>query len=189
MYYMTGFLLLLPVILICIHTVNQAIDRRSGVTQKRFYFALCVFYLLLVLWITLISRKKETNIGIVTIPLSTYFSTFFGEGSLFDCIGQVINKQKNAWLHLCMAFDGLGFMLLNIELFIPFGYLLKKIGLKRKHISLTAVCVSVLIETMQLCLKLGWFDIDDIINNVCGAIIGSCFPLKIIQLSMDKGDD
>ena len=61
----------------------------------------------------------------------------------------------------------------NIALFIPFGYIISRY-IKPKnilYILLIAICVSTTIEIVQLNIGRS-FDIDDIILNVSGAIIG-----------------
>lgn len=68
-------------------------------------------------------------------------------------------------------------IILNILLFIPMGYLIpfvfKKMR-KRSVVDVVLICliVSVCTETLQYVLSVGWFDVDDIINNTIGALIG-----------------
>lgn len=62
----------------------------------------------------------------------------------------------------------------NVLLFLPFGYLLpcvlNKIGFLGTM--MTAIVLSLVIECTQLFTKLGTFDVDDIILNVFGALLG-----------------
>lgn len=63
----------------------------------------------------------------------------------------------------------------NIAAFIPFGFcmpLLSKAYRNFMVIVLNGFCITSCIETMQLVFKVGSFDIDDIILNVAGVIIG-----------------
>lgn len=67
-------------------------------------------------------------------------------------------------------------MFLNIVLFIPFGYLIPEmnpIHLNRwQYAFLGGVITSTIIESIQLVFGLGQCDIDDIISNSMGALIG-----------------
>lgn len=71
---------------------------------------------------------------------------------------------------------GLEGIVLNIMLFIPFGYLLPQIWYKADRlwkVALTGFLVSLFIEILQLVTRLGYADVDDLINNTLGAAIGS----------------
>ena len=66
-------------------------------------------------------------------------------------------------------------LLINFVMLMPVGFLLP-IVIKAKHKYLITMALSLLltvfIETMQLITKCGSFEIDDIINNFIGAVIG-----------------
>ncbi len=63
----------------------------------------------------------------------------------------------------------------NIAAFIPFGYLLPKVSGEEaglmKTVMLTALC-SLSVEGMQLISLVGIFDLDDIILNTAGGLLG-----------------
>ena len=64
----------------------------------------------------------------------------------------------------------------NILVFIPFGILFP---VKRWNVTLIAVLAfSVSIELIQYAFALGWCEVDDVISNAVGAMIG--FGLWII---------
>ncbi|MDD3172264.1 MAG: VanZ family protein [Herbinix sp.] len=63
----------------------------------------------------------------------------------------------------------------NILAFAPFGFLLPLLKIKyRKFFYTTFLCLlfSVSVELVQLLLKVGIFDVDDIMMNTTGGIIG-----------------
>lgn len=72
---------------------------------------------------------------------------------------------KNEYLRQC---------LFNIFVFIPLGLLLSSLFRNRRgvFIILIGIVISVGTEIIQYLLCLGWADIDDVINNTCGLIIG-----------------
>jgi glycopeptide antibiotics resistance protein len=66
-------------------------------------------------------------------------------------------------------------ILANTVCFMPFGFLLPLITKKPCNILLTGfigILFSALIETSQLVFKIGVFDVDDIILNTAGVILG-----------------
>ena len=61
--------------------------------------------------------------------------------------------------------------LLNILFFIPYGFLFPwKDNWKRVFV--TALVLSVFIELSQFIFNLGWCEVDDVISNTLGAMIG-----------------
>lgn len=77
---------------------------------------------------------------------------------------------------------------LNILLFVPFGYLLPKLVFKvdekRKSlfikVTLAGFLCSLIIETAQLVFRCGIFELDDLIKNTMGAAIG-CGVFRIMD--------
>ena len=63
----------------------------------------------------------------------------------------------------------------NVVAFIPFGLFVPVLAKSYRHFITTflgGTLFSLCIETIQLVFKVGSFDIDDIMLNVCGIIIG-----------------
>ena len=66
-------------------------------------------------------------------------------------------------------------IILNILLFIPFGYLLPLVWKKADQwwkVMLAGLLTSLFIEAMQMVLHRGFADVDDLINNTIGTLIG-----------------
>lgn len=63
----------------------------------------------------------------------------------------------------------------NVLVFSPFGFFVPVISLKHrsvlKVVPLT-LCLSLIIETIQLVCRVGSFDVDDLILNTLGGLIG-----------------
>lgn len=82
-------------------------------------------------------------------------------------------------------------IILNIFLFVPLGFLLP-MGIKWFDNFLKICFVGFLltlgIETLQLLLKRGIFELDDILNNTIGTMVGyGCFSLIILIIALIKG--
>ena len=66
----------------------------------------------------------------------------------------------------------------NIFAFAPFGFLLPVLNKRyRKFFLVTFLCLlfSLCVETIQLILKVGIFDVDDMLMNTVGGILGYLF--------------
>lgn len=62
---------------------------------------------------------------------------------------------------------------MNVVTFIPIGLLLGSFkGMKWWHVLLIGLCLSMLIELLQLVLKRGLTEVDDVVHNVLGCMIG-----------------
>lgn len=111
----------------------------------------CFFmYLVIMLFITFISRENGSRKGI--------------DLQLFSTMG--INPRNNA------------FVAENVLLFIPYGFVCAwavKGGRKFLLCTLYGFLTSACIETMQLITQRGYFQVDDILTNVLGTIIGYIF--------------
>ena len=76
----------------------------------------------------------------------------------------------------------------NILAFIPFGFLppiLNQRYRKFWHMAILSICFSFTLESVQLLLRVGIFDVDDIIMNSVGGITGYLFSklwLRLIQI-------
>ena len=117
--------------------------------KKKYLFAT---YTIFIVWYTLLIREPR-GAGRVFIP------------ELFWAIrGWIVNptieSKKEAVQYL-----------LNILFFIPYGLLVPwKDNWKRVFV--TALVVSLLIELSQYIFNLGWCEVDDVISNTLGAMIG-----------------
>ena len=86
-------------------------------------------------------------------------------------------------------------LLINLVMLMPVGFLLPII-INTKHKYLITMALSLLltvfIETMQLITKCGSFEIDDIINNFIGAVIGTMLYAlcsKLLKSKTNKVDE
>lgn len=75
--------------------------------------------------------------------------------------------------------------ILNILLFIPMGYFVPCILFQKNRGNwmfyiIVYVIIIFLTEIGQYSFNLGWFDLDDVINNLIGSIIGFVFYKKLL---------
>lgn len=95
----------------------------------------------------------------------------------------LFSSYRSAWYHYSAA--EWRNIVLNIIMFIPFGILLPILYPKlRRSWSVIGICFSgtLFIEVCQFVTKRGIFEIDDIIHNVLGALIGYGFFCCVFTL-------
>ena len=99
---------------------------------------------------------------------------------LFHALKLFLKADNVALLRRLRYLEGAG---LNILLFVPFGYLLPLLWRRADRWWKVVLCgfvLSLLIELTQLVTHLGMFDLDDLMNNSLGALLGwGCFCLVL----------
>ena len=109
-------------------------------------------YIVVMLYFTVVGRYQHTEYN-YRINFFTSYRWFFQYN------GEQVLRQ----------------LLINFVMLMPVGFLLPVV-IKAKHKYIITLALSLLltvfIETMQLITKCGSFEIDDIINNFIGAVLG-----------------
>lgn len=149
-----GMLIGIPLTVLVVRIVNRSRKKRAKPSLKSLPPALFCIYISIMLVITFFSRESGSRPGGVDLQL---FSTWG------------INDRNRA------------FVIENVLLFIPYGFLYR---LNFRQTATLARCValgifsSLLIELMQLVTARGFFQIDDILTNTIGALLGGllCIP-------------
>ena len=125
-------------------------------------------YLLAVVWITIFSRGAAEEYRVnadLFKSLFEFLHTFFKNG--FSASGAEVRVR---W-------SGLTQFTMNIMLFVPMGYLLPYLfPWFRKKVywrpAVASFLVSLLIENVQLISRRGLYDMDDLVSNTLGGVIG-----------------
>ena len=111
-------------------------------------------YIVTLLIITIIARDVREAQPVYLIPF----------GDLYFII-----KNKYPWY----VDDIIKLNILNAALFIPYGFLAREVMKGKKLIPVVSgIAVSLVIETLQLITSRGVFDINDIMYNTIGTLIG-----------------
>lgn len=100
---------------------------------------------------TLFGREKG-DYGFEILPFESYFKAF---------------SENNIEMMLQI--------IINIAMFVPIGFLLPcccRFFKSYRYVFLATVISSLFIECVQGFAKIGFFEVDDILNNVMGAMIG-----------------
>lgn len=142
--------------------------RHFGEIRKK-WLAMFLMYLLVVGYLTLFNRKGANDTSILT-----------GFPSIREAIGTRSLKPLNH-------------MFLNGVLFMPAGFLLPMMQPKKLNNLLLATAgsamLSVTIESVQLMLRLGQCDLEDILFNTLGGLAGIlCYRLSLRFIHPDEED-
>ena len=133
--------------------INRGRQKRGRDALSLPAISCLVMYVAILLAITYFSRESGTRNGI--------------DLELFSTWG--INRRNNAYV------------VENVLLFIPYGFVLAWADPRQRHFLrnvLTGAMTSLAIECMQLATGRGYFQIDDILTNILGTILGfGCYWL------------
>lgn len=122
-----------------------------------------VLYFSALLIVTLLGRQKNTEVSLRYLLLSYQMLMWKVKSALWD-------------------------ILLNILLFIPYGYIIadKSSKLRRTQQIVIIVISSLAIETIQFLFSIGQFELCDLIDNSIGGLIGIHLVLLIQRICKNK---
>lgn len=163
----------------CVVGMIIAIGQYLGEMGLLLYTVALLYSIFFLVWkiYCLLKEKPRIQIGVLVIFISyllavLYITTFMRESGSNDQIQmEVMNWLKEGSVE---SFDHI---VLNIAMFVPIGVIFPYITDRyyRKMISSISfgILFSTAIETGQLVFRYGTCDIDDILSNSLGALIGA----------------
>ena len=127
--------------------------------MKKIIIVLFITYIILLLYLTLFKNYLGREIGTYDVNLIPFKNI-----TLITL--EFLNKEVSLRFFIRNIFG-------NLIAFAPFAYFfITLFSLKNTKKFITIMFFIILtIETMQLILKVGFFDVDDIILNLCGTLI------------------
>lgn len=123
---------------------------------------LFVIYTIFVVWMTLLKREPRVRARVIKPELFWAFRGWIN--------GAPDGKQESIQY------------IQNVLFFIPFGFLLP--WKKWKTVFMSTLITSAVIEVTQYIFNLGWCELDDVISNIAGALVG--FGLYVIVHKLIK---
>lgn len=143
-------------------------NERPDRYYRGFIYVSAVGYFIILLYLTLLSRRTHSEMQMELAFLWEYRLALKGE---IGWVFQILN---------------------NILLFVPMGVLYGAAGAIKKERKIInwkyalciGVCSSFGIEVLQLILKLGLFELDDIFNNTIGMLLGFVFWKMSLKLKL-----
>ena len=171
--------------LLCVRVLFQKVNERNTL-----YFILIpsfLTYLVGIIYMTMLSRNNSLDVA-VDLRIFRWITNIADLLYKFmrSCYYYIV---ENTWTALLRPDTNISYIeegILNVIMFIPFGYLFPALMVqKRKYAVSQIVCIgflfSLLIETVQLLAKVGYFDLDDLINNTFGTFVGVMLFEKYIS--------
>ena len=126
--------------------------------DRRLAWAVAALWVLALIWVAFLIRRPYAAVRVVFDPFHAL---------------KLFLKNLQSGKGLKMGFlEGAA---LNLLMFVPAGYLLPVL---RREVdswwkaALWGFCLSLVIELLQLVTRLGMFDLDDLMNNTLGAVVG-----------------
>lgn len=135
--------------------------RRLSNNLGRVYIILLAVYVACILYLTLVCRQSQGR----TLELVPFWS-----------YTEAIRGHQGMWFQIAA----------NIALFVPIGILIGGIRSNKRCIILAAIvggALSVVIESCQYVFAIGTCEIDDIIDNTAGAVIGALIILMLMRFN------
>ena len=157
--------LIFAVALVCLR--RAVLSLLSPKMLRKLDVLLLCGYVLLVLFITIGVRSYDDKSIVNLNPFKSYSQIL---RTLVEGIQSNAFLQRFRWVRA--ALEGYA---LNVLLFVPLGYLIPQVITGYRNlwkVVLLGFGFSLLIETVQLIAKLGWFDASDLLHNTIGALIG-----------------
>ena len=114
-------------------------------------WAFVVGYVAFVLYVTVFGRAETEEIKYNFMPFWSYVATYKGEG---------VNLMRGNYM--------------NVLMFVPLGSMLWFAMKEKKWMRALVVCciVSACVEALQLLLRRGFCEFDDVMHNALGGMIG-----------------
>lgn len=138
--------------------------------------------------VLLLSVLKPDNPALVRRVSWWMFLTYL---LMVLCFTIIFREEKNVvqismkpiWEYDSLNYNQIAEAILNVLLFVPLGFLAGAAIRRKRFLKTVGLCcgISVTIEILQLVLKKGVCNIDDVINNSAGCIVG-CGLFLIIKL-------
>ena len=141
-------------VLLAAAVIGLLLVRRNG----KWAWPLAVLWLGALVYAAFLSRRPYTA------PRALF--------DLFHALKLFLKADGLTFIKRLRTLEGAG---LNILLFVPFGYLLPLLWKRADRWWKVVLCGFVLslgIELVQLATHLGMFDLDDLMNNTLGALLG-----------------
>lgn len=150
-------LTLFLVIVIILRLTKAIINKEKLIFYKEFYNLIFILYILLLYYMLLSTEGAVRGINIIPFKEMTRY-TIGSKSFMYNVIG-------------------------NIVLFIPFGYFVSDYlkANKIRHIMIDSILISLSAEIIQYLIGRA-FDIDDIILNAVGALIGFMIYITIMNI-------
>ncbi len=154
-------------------------------TRQGVLYAVFGVYLLAVAYIVFFSRSATEDYQVHTALFSDLQNAVRIDYGFLGFIGALFTEGFSAFSHIeVVKAEDIAQVYMNIMLFVPMGYLLPYLFAwfrNRVRFRPAAACfvLSLATENLQLIFRRGFYDMDDLVSNTAGGIIGQFLFISV----------
>ena len=169
------------------HGVSEN-PRADSLLRLRRFLLLCVFiaYILVYAYLVFFSRAASESYSIHIAPFADLQKAITSDFGLFDLLVLFFTEGFQAAVsHIrVVKFEDITQVYMNVMLYVPMGYLLPYVFeffRSRARIRPVFACfvISFVTENLQLIFKRGFYDMDDLLSNTLGGLIGQLLFISV----------
>lgn len=169
------------------HGVSEN-PRADSLLRLRQLLLLAVFavYAAVVAYLVFFSRSASESYSIHIAPFADLQKAIASDFGLFDMLVLLFTEGFQAMIsHIrVVKFEDITQVYMNVMLYVPMGYLLPYVFeyfRSRARIRPVFACfvISFLTENIQLIFKRGFYDMDDLLSNTLGGLIGQMLFISV----------
>ena len=142
-------------------------------------------YLLIYFWLTFLSRGVMAGYAVHVAPLEDLKNAFRTDHGFSDVFSRLFTEGFGAFRNVRLVRpEDIAQFYMNMMVFVPLGYLLPytfRWFRERVRTRPVGVCflISFFTENMQLMSRRGLYDLDDMISNTLGGLIGQALYITL----------
>ena len=168
-------------------------DSRESHLLRLRKLILCIIFLCYItanVYLVFFSRSAYEDYMIHVDPLNDFMNSFTIDSGILGMLKDIYTQGlREGFSHIhIQKFEDMAQLYLNIMLYIPMGYLLPYVfEWVRAKVKIRPVfccfLLSFLTENLQLVFKRGFYDIDDILANTFGGLIGQILYISFAYVA------
>ena len=149
-------------------------------------FSVFFVYVMVFAYLVFFSRQASQEYLVHIAPFSDLQNAISTDYGLFDFLVTLFREGiQSAFSHVYVVkFEDITQVYMNIMLYVPMGYLLPYVfeffrnGSRLRPV-IACFLISFITENLQLIFRLGFYDIDDLMANTFGGLIGVLFYISV----------
>ncbi len=169
------------------HGVSEN-PRADALLRLRSFLLFCVFaaYVLVYAYLVFFSRGATQEYQVHIAPFADLHAAIATDHGVFDILVILIEQGfEEAFSHIrVVKAADIAQVYMNMMLYVPMGYLLPYVFeffRSRANVRPVAACfiISFITENLQLIFKRGFYDMDDLLANTIGGLIGQLLFIAV----------
>ena len=149
-------------------------------------FGVFFVYLMVFAYLVFFSRSASEQYLVHIDPFADLHNAIDTDYGVFDFLVAIFKEGiQNAFSHIrVVKIEDIAQVYLNIMLYVPMGYLLPYVFAwfrARSHVRPVLACfvISFITENLQLIFRRGFYDMDDLLANTLGGLIGQMLFISV----------